>query len=168
MKNKRYSIDIMNDYAELRHYDSKGVYVGTSKISIIDIPRIETISWAIQRNRVVGYDPVSSKKVHIHRYLLNPTDDLVVDHINCDTLDNRRENLRMVPRSINSMNRSTKNSTPGIVFHSSVNKWLARVFHKGKLFKSKYCDSKQEALLQRKLMVEDLTNRILKEVKENA
>lgn len=36
---------------------------------------------------------------------MNTEDDMVVDHINHDTLDNRKENLRNVTQSQNLMNR---------------------------------------------------------------
>ena len=44
------------------------------------------------------------KRIHIHRIISNCPDNLVVDHINHDTLDNRKCNLRNVTRSENSLN----------------------------------------------------------------
>lgn len=41
---------------------------------------------------------------YLHRILVNAPKELVVDHINGDTLDNRRINLRLVTRSQNSQN----------------------------------------------------------------
>jgi hypothetical protein len=41
----------------------------------------------------------------LHRYLLGPPRGLVVDHINGNRLDNRRENLRIVTQRQNALNR---------------------------------------------------------------
>jgi len=41
----------------------------------------------------------------LHRYLLNPPEDMLVDHINGCGLDNRRENLRIVTPTENNRNR---------------------------------------------------------------
>jgi hypothetical protein len=54
------------------------------------------------------------EKMTLHRFLLEPPRDLVVDHINHDTLDNRRCNLRICTIAENGRNRRPKdgNSSP--------------------------------------------------------
>jgi len=42
----------------------------------------------------------------LHRYLLKPADDMIVDHINGDKLDNRRSNLRIVNSKQSSYNKA--------------------------------------------------------------
>jgi hypothetical protein len=50
----------------------------------------------------------------MHRQIMNPPDSMVVDHINQDKRDNRRENLRVCTRSQNRHNVPVvKNSSSG-------------------------------------------------------
>ncbi|WP_342439310.1 HNH endonuclease [Paenibacillus sp. FSL L8-0436] len=53
--------------------------------------------------------------IQFHRYLTNCPKGLVVDHINHDTLDNRRKNLRIVTHAQNIQNRSlSRNNSSGV------------------------------------------------------
>ena len=54
------------------------------------------------------------KAVFLHRYLLNPPVDMQIDHINHNTLDNRRCNLRIVTASENCLNRNQPMGATGI------------------------------------------------------
>lgn len=48
---------------------------------------------------------IDGKSVTMHRLIMNPPNNLVVDHINHNTLDNRRSNLRVVTHRENLANR---------------------------------------------------------------
>ena len=78
------------------------------------------------------------KLVYLHRFLLNPPAGMCVDHINGDTLDNRRENLRICTYSQNSQNvkvqeRPNKSSSfKGIYFDKARQKYVVRVSVAGK------------------------------------
>lgn len=56
------------------------------------------------RNYVCGWTKGSAstrKRVYLHRLIAAPGPGLEVDHVNHDTFDNRRENLRVVDRRAN-------------------------------------------------------------------
>ena len=70
---------------------------------------------------------IKNKKVYLHRIILNyPSDE--VDHINRNKLDNRKENLRSVTRSVNCLNKNAK----GVSWHKPYKKWRARICVIGK------------------------------------
>ena len=50
------------------------------------------------------------KSMPLHKFIMDAEDNTYVDHINHDSLDNRRENLRVVTNNENTKNRKSKNS----------------------------------------------------------
>lgn len=52
-----------------------------------------------------------TNRTHLHRLIMSTPSGLVTDHINGDTLDNRRENLRVVTQSENCLNRHRKHKS---------------------------------------------------------
>lgn len=79
---------------------------------------------------------VEGKNIPLHRFLLNPSRDKVVDHINGDGLDNRRSNLRIVTTSQNGMNRKlSKNNSSGykgVCYNKQRGKWMAYIMFEKK------------------------------------
>lgn len=66
----------------------------------------------------VGLGGKRQKTINLHRTVVGMIPKgMHVDHINGDTLDNRRENLRVVGRDVNNRNRvaGSKNSKTGIL-----------------------------------------------------
>lgn len=95
--------------------------------TIIDLDDLEKVkklnfSWnAAWYKKIGGYYAAATEylgmingkpkyKTHLlHRMILSPNDKQCVDHKNHDTLDNRKENLRLSTKVTNSKNRSGKN-----------------------------------------------------------
>lgn len=73
-------------------------------------------------NGVVGY---------LHRFLMSPDEGLVVDHINRNPLDNRRNNLRVCTQKENNMNSPSKKTSSsifkGVSFTTKDRKWVAQI-----------------------------------------
>ena len=78
------------------------------------------------------------KTIKLHNFLLeyNPSNNIIIDHINGNKLDNRLINLRFVSYKENVRNsKSKKNSTSvykGVSFDSTRNKWIASIQYNGK------------------------------------
>jgi hypothetical protein len=72
------------------------------------------------------------KYAYLHREIMNAPKGLLVDHKNCDGLDNRRANLRLATHSQNIHNRrKIKSKTAsiyiGVYFDKRINKWGAKI-----------------------------------------
>lgn len=71
------------------------------------------------------------KSILMHRIIMNPADNLLVDHIDMNTLNNQRSNLRICTRSQNLMNRNAiENGTSkykGVTWDRARNKWMSHI-----------------------------------------
>ena len=80
---------------------------------------------------------------------------IIIDHINRNRFDNRRENLRVVNRSENVLNSDRQDNAKGYYYRNyndRINKWVAFIERKGKK-KVKYCYTESEAIAARKEML---------------
>lgn len=127
-----------------------------------DAPKVRKHSWYIQQTKKSGYISVrgyvgrvdgKDLKYLLSRYLLNmnTTTSDVVDHINGNTLDNRKENLRIISHQANSQNihKATKSSKSGelnVYYREKYNKWVVSIRHDGKTKHVGHFDTKEEAI----------------------
>ena len=64
----------------------------------------------------------------LHRLVTNAPRHLMVDHINCDRLDNRRENLRLCKAGSNAKNsKQAKGKYKGVHQIKSSGRWTAQI-----------------------------------------
>lgn len=142
MKN---SYEIRGNTTVLFHNRIDGSIV-ESLISTIDLERVKEIqgTWSVGPGKRYSY--IQSKRksedgkrtsISIHRWIMNEPDDKVIDHINHDTRDNRRENLRAVTPNINNQNRSGANHDSitgirGLYWHKRDKAYRIKLYINGK------------------------------------
>lgn len=72
----------------------------------------------------------------MHRQVVDVPDGMVVDHINRDSLDNRKANLRPATRAQNVWNSTKRKGGTsrykGVSFKKHNAKWIARIYTKGR------------------------------------
>ena len=66
-------------------------------VSLADVARVAAHSWHAKKGTATWYASakIDGKHVAMHRFLLQPAPGLVVDHIDCNGLNNTRENIRV-------------------------------------------------------------------------
>ena len=125
------------------------------KFSIIDwedYKRISKYKWYAAKSgkNFYGQREYKNKPIKLHRFIMNVTDsNKVIDHINHDTLDNRKSNLRICTQAENSRNTLKSNSNTsgfkGVVFNKSNGKYRSRITFNRKLIHLGYYNSSLEA-----------------------
>lgn len=81
--------------------DSKGL---TFIVDKEDYNKIKHICWVVSKDGRVSARH-NGKSIKLHRYILDAPPNTIVDHINHNPSDNRKENLRYVTKSQNAMNQ---------------------------------------------------------------
>ncbi len=73
---------------------------------------------------------INGVRTYLHRYLLNAGSCTIVDHINGNTLDNRKCNLRLVTKSLNALNSKKRSNTSskykGVTWNRTNKNWTAQ------------------------------------------
>jgi hypothetical protein len=113
-----------NDLKLMEHF--KNTWRAGSNCNTDDLYAVSSI----QRNLKI-------KAVLLHRFLLDDPEGLVIDHINHNTLDNRRCNLRAITNGQNQQNRkgpqiNNNTGVRGLYWNKSAKSYHARVKINGK------------------------------------
>ena len=113
----------------------KTIPLTQGKIALVDDEDYSSLASRKWHYNVSGYacGNMMGKRVFMHRELIKATVDLEVDHINGDTLDNRKSNLRLCTHAENMRNRKMqKNNTSGykgVYWGKKINKWRSKIRH---------------------------------------
>ena len=111
-----------------------------SLVDADDYARLANFRWRSKRSHnmdtrfafrrvTVGYN--KRQTIILHREIMNAPPGTHVDHINHDTLDNRKSNLRVCSVSLNCANqnpaRSNKSGFKGVSWKKGSRKWVAQI-----------------------------------------
>ena len=116
-----------------------------AKVNNSDFKKVNEINWTIQKRKNTNYAlgrPHLSSPISMHRFIMNPPKGMVIDHINFDGLDNRRENLRICTQTENLNNRKNlskninkkviKSIYEGVYWNNSKTKCQSYIYFDGK------------------------------------
>lgn len=105
-----------------------------------DVENTKKYKWIISKvknmknNSCFKYYALASnnkKSLLLHRFIINAPPNKIVDHINRNTFDTRKKNLRITSRSINGFNsksnRNNKSGRKGVKWIEDKNRWMAYI-----------------------------------------
>lgn len=135
-----------------------------NKWAIVDLEDFDKVLKRVPKTKWLYHDSApgepwgkyvvdSNRKTRLHRFVCGVTGNaLVVDHVNGDTLDNRKSNLKIVTRAENNMNmRMRKDNTSGCVgVVRKDGRWSATIQKGGETFHLGIYDTFKEARASRK------------------
>ena len=152
-------IRIYKDYGEIDTYTNTGEVQNTFKFDLEDIKYLTNHKWrSVFKGKqkspylVTGYSKNGFQIIYFHRLVMgNPNRE--IDHINRDTTDNRKSNLRESFRTQQLANTSLREDNTsgikGIYYQPPTSRrklgWKAEISIGKKRFNSKYFATKAEA-----------------------
>jgi hypothetical protein len=127
-------------------YTFRRIYLGEGFWTILeqeDFYRLRNFKWVAYKSRnsfyavrlkIIGVKV--TKMLSMHREIMNEPAGLLVDHRNCDSLDNRRANLRFATHAENMRNRRKLKNTSscfiGVYLDKPRNRWCVHIRRNGK------------------------------------
>jgi hypothetical protein len=117
---KELAASVMANESEQTQKPYRLIFMNRDKVALVDEEDYERVNqhkwyWGCSHRYAVYFESRDGwRKSHtMHRFIMNPPKDMVVDHINHNRLDNRRSNLRVCTRSQNSRNvpRGSRNAS---------------------------------------------------------
>ena len=128
-------IVIKEDMIEIVLYNKSNIEIGRALVDIKHHKEISKHKWNIGGGEYV-FTNINGKLLGLHRFIMNPPDGIVVDHINHNKLDNRECNLRICTHQQNSWNSkvNSKNTSghKGVSWSSTNKQWQSYITVNGK------------------------------------
>lgn len=149
-------IVVKEDYTEVVLYNSKHEEVGRAVIDIDDIEIASDYKWRFDTAH--GYAATSIKGTYLamHQLIMNTKKlgiSVVVDHIDRDKLNNRKDNLRVTNKSTNAINVdlrvNNKSGVTGVSFSRRHNLWRSYISYDGKRMDLGWHKDKEDAIRSR-------------------
>ena len=119
-------------------------------VDVADYERLMAIRWHADKGNHTFYarGTLEGKRISMHRFIMNPPEDMVIDHIDGNGLNNTRANLRICTHIQNLYNsRPVKGTSAykGVYWNGEKRKWNAQIRYNGRHIHIGYFDSEKEA-----------------------
>ena len=133
--------------------DVRCITLTKGRFAIVDRADYEWLSWytwhAVHFGKhFYAMTRTRGRETLMHWLIMNPPKDMVVDHINGNSLDNRRCNLRVCTRQQNACNTRCQGGTSqykGVYFERATGRWRATITCRGQYYHLGSYDSEIEA-----------------------
>lgn len=115
---------------------AKTIPLTQGKVAIVDdcdYAELSKYKWCFHKRYAIRNVKANGKckQVYMHRVIAGTPDGMETDHVNGDSLDNRRCNLRWATTAQNQANRridgDNRSGYKGVYFHARSGKWMARL-----------------------------------------
>ena len=130
-------------------YNKKGEVIKKAIIDIDDYDLVKQYKWGFSHNYIINY----TNNIYLHRLIINASDDKYVDHIDGNTMNNRKHNLREVTHQQNNMNKTNKgqgnNKRKGVSYRKDKGKWRAYIVLNNKHISLGSFNTEEEAIKAR-------------------
>lgn len=148
---------ISGDVAIFNVYNQKNIKVGEFIIDKEDLPIVKYKKWRFSHNHIVTGLPSKGEQRELSHIILgvnpNGINDFVVDHINGNSKDNRKCNLRITTQGNNVINKSyMSNNTFGFIgvsYRKCRDCYDPEIRLNNKRCHLGYCKTKEEAVYAR-------------------
>jgi hypothetical protein len=125
---------------------------GLASVSDADADLVGRYRWYSVRRKSTNYaeTSVGRERILMHRLLMGAGHGEVVDHVNGNGLDNRRENMRLCHQRDNARNRrgskSSRSGVKGVSWRTDISRWRARIMVSRREIALGVFDSREEAI----------------------
>lgn len=159
-RDKQNYIEILDDHAEIYLINKDNEIAAKALIDLDDVDKIKEYKWHLSLSRDKYQYVISSKgNTKLHRLIMNAPEGSVVDHINHNPLDNRKNNLRICTNQQNVCNcelaKNNKSGYKGIYWNTERKKWQAQVTVNNKTISLGRFDNIEDAIEARKKAAEE-------------
>lgn len=144
---------IVNGYTtEIVLYNILGEVIAKAIINTNQLENVKSYKWYLNSSGYAETNLGDNKKITLHRFLMNPPDDIEVDHKNRRRLDCRLSNLRLCTKTENNRNVSVKKHSKSQIrgiYQDSYNKWIAYININKKKIHLGYFENLEDAIKAR-------------------
>lgn len=143
------------DRAEIVLYEGERQPIARAIIDLADLPLVRPYKWhrASRKGKAYVETYINRKAVFLHHLFLPCIKGLDVDHIDGNSLNNRRSNLRYLNHHANILNKAPSNKAGrmGVFWRQARNCWVAFINVKGRTIR-RHCKTREDAIKLREAM----------------